>query len=105
MLLGGGSSVNDLYYGRGSNAAVVSVLQTPTIAPMTSEILLPSMQNAFTSIPTVEDYNDPSVENCIDSRTQWFIDPSGSMRVSSATAFLNSSVMSPAGHGVGNHRI
>ena len=147
MLLGGGSSVNGLYYGRGSSAAfaqwegisgstnwsldnilatftalenhqgltitpgargvngAVNVLQTPTVSQMTSDILLPATQVAFPGIPTVVDYNDPSVENCIDPRTQWFIDPTGAQRVSSATAFLNDSVMTPEGQGVNGHKL
>lgn len=147
MLLGGGSSINGLYYGRGTSAVYsrweaisgssnwsldnilatfkalenyqgititpdargsngpVNVLQTPTISQVTSQVLLPACQAAFPGIPTVLDYNDPSVENCIDPRAQWFIDPSGSKRVSSATAFLNESVMTPEGQGVNGHKL
>jgi choline dehydrogenase len=149
MLLGGGSSINGLYYGRGSNAVYsrwqgisgssnwsldnilatfkalenyqgltepldpdargvngpVNVLQTPTISEITSQVLLPATQLAFPTIPTVEDYNDPIVENCIDPRAQWFINPTGTQRVSSATAFLNSSVMTPEGQGVNGHKL
>ena len=147
MLLGGGSSINGLYYGRGSNAVYsrwegisgssnwsldnilatfnalenyqgltitpgargvngpVNVLQTPTISQITSQVLLPASQAAFPGIPIVEDYNDPSVENCIDPRAQWFIDPTGTKRVSSATAFLNSTVMTPEGQGVNGHKL
>lgn len=147
MMLGGGSSVNGLYYGRGSNAVYsrweeisgsdnwsldkilktfkalenyqgliitprargkkgpVHVLQTPTVSQMTRDILLPASQKAFPGIPTVVDYNDPSVENCLDPRTQWLIDPTGTQRVSSATAFLNSEVMTPEGYGVNGHTL
>ena len=147
MLLGGGSSVNGLYYGRGSsaayalwegisgstnwslgniqatftalenyqgltitpgargNGAAVNVLQTPTVSQITLNVLLPATQAAFPGIPTALDYNDPSVENCIDPRAQWFIDPSGTQRVSSATAFLNDSVMTPEGEGVNGHKL
>lgn len=147
MMLGGGSSVNGLYYGRGSNAVYsqweeisgsanwtldkilrtfqslenyqgfsitprargekgpVNVLQTPTVSQITRDILLPATQAAFPGIPTVVDYNDPQVENCLDTRTQWLIDPSGTKRVSSATAFLNSDVMTPDGHGVNCHKL
>ena len=147
MILGGGSSVNGLYYGRGSNAVYsrweevsgsdnwsldkilatfkalenyqgltitpgargdkgpVNVLQTPTVSQMTANILLPASQAAFPGIPTVVDYNDPSVENCIDPRAQWLIDPTGTKRVSSATAFLNSEVMTPEGYGVNGHKL
>lgn len=146
MLLGGGSAINGLYYGRGTNAVYtrweeisgsknwslkkilatfkdlenyqgltitpgargdkgpVNILQTPTISQLTTKILLPATQAAFPGIPTVVDYNDPSVENCIDPRAQWFIDPTGTKRVSSATAFLNSSVMTPEGRGVNKHK-
>ena len=146
-MLGGGSSVNGLYYGRGSNAVYsrweevsgsdnwsldkilatfkalenyqgltitpgargnkgpVNVLQTPTVSQMTTNILLPASQAAFPGIPTVVDYNDPSVENCIDPRAQWLIDPTGTKRVSSATAFLNSEVMTPEGYGVNGHKL
>jgi choline dehydrogenase len=146
MLLGGGSSVNGLYYGRGSSAAyalwagvsgstnwsldnilatftalenyqgltisqargnngAVNVLQTPTVSQLTLDVLLPATQSAFPGIPTVSDYNDASVENCLDPRAQWFIDPAGAQRVSSATAFLNSSVMTPQGQGVNGHKL
>ncbi len=147
MMLGGGSSVNGLYYGRGSNALYsqwatiaassnwsldkilqtftaienyqgltitpgargikgpVNILQTPTVSQMTRDILLPATQAAFPGIPTVNDYNDPSVENCLDTRTQWLIDPTGTKRVSSATAFLNSNVMTPDGYGVNCHTL
>ncbi len=147
MVLGGGASINGLYYGRGSNAVyslweVVSgssnwsldnilatfkalenyqgltitpgargnngplnVLQTPTVSQITTNVLLPASQAAFPGIPTVVDYNDPSVENCIDPRAQWFIDPTGTKRVSSATAYLNSSVMTPEGQGVNGHTL
>lgn len=147
MLLGGGSSINGLYYGRGSNAVYsrwegisgssnwslnnilatfhelenyqgltitpgargidgsVNVLQTPTISQVTSQVLLPASQAAFPGIPTVLDYNDPSIENCIAPRSQWFIDPTGTKRVSSATAYLNSSVMTPEGQGVNGHKL
>ncbi len=147
MMLGGGSSVNGLYYGRGSNAVYsrwetisdsknwslkkitkafndlenyqgltitpgargtkgpVNVLQTPTVSQMTRDILLPATLAAFPGIPVVEDYNDPIVENCLDTRTQWLIDSTGSKRVSSATAFLNSNVMTPEGRGVNGHKL
>ncbi len=147
MLLGGGSSVNGLYYGRGSSAAyalwegvsgssnwsldnilatftalenyqgltitpgargvngAVNVLQTPTVSQTTADVLLPASQAAFPGIPTVVDYNDPSVSNCLDPRAQWFIDPTGTQRVSSATAFLNDSVMNPEGQGVNGRKL
>lgn len=147
MLLGGGSSTNGLYYGRGSNAVytlwqgvsgssnwslanilatftalenyqgltitpgargndgAVNVLQTPTVSQITTDVLLPATQAAFPGIPTVADYNDPSVENCINPRAQWFVDPTGTHRVSGATAFLNSAVMTPAGQGVNGHKL
>lgn len=147
MVLGGGSSINGLYYGRGSNAVysrwepisgssnwsldnilatfnalenyhgltitpgargnngALSVLQTPTVSQLTSRVLLPATQAAFPGIPIVVDYNDPSVENCIDPRAQWFIDPTGTQRASSATAFLGESVMTPEGQGVNGHKL
>ncbi len=147
FMLGGGSSVNGLYYGRGSNAVYsrweqisgsdnwsldkilqtfnflenyqglritpmargnngpVNVLQTPTVSQMTRDVLLPASQAAFPGIPLVVDYNDPSVENCLDTRTQWLIDSSGTKRVSSATAFLNNEVMTPEGEGINGHTL
>jgi choline dehydrogenase len=147
MVLGGGSSINGLYYGRGSddvysrwetvskssnwslpnilatfnalenyqgltitpgargNNGPLNVLQTPTVSQITSNVLLPASQAAFPGIPTVEDYNDPSVENCIDPRAQWFINPTGTKRASSATAYLNSAVMTPEGQGVNGHKL
>lgn len=147
MMLGGGSSVNGLYYGRGSNALYsqweeisgssnwsldkilrtftaletyqgltitpdargskgpVHILQTPTVSQLTRDILLPATRAAFPGIPPVLDYNDPTVENCLDTRTQWLIDSSGTKRVSSATAFLNDEVMTPDGYGVNGHTL
>lgn len=147
MILGGGSSINGLYYGRGSNAVYgrwegvsgssnwsltnilatfnalenyqgltitpgargvngpVNVLQTPTISEVTSQVLLPASQAAFPFLPTVTDYNDPTVENCIAPRSQWFIDPTGTQRVSSATAYLDSSVMTQGGQGVNGYKL
>lgn len=147
MLLGGGSSINGLYYGRGSNSmysrweaisgssnwsldkilatftalenyqgltitpeargdgGAVNVLQTPTVSEITANVLLPATQAAFPGIPIVTDYNDPSVENCICPRAQWFIDPTGTKRVSSATAYLDSTVMTPEGQGVNGHKL
>lgn len=147
MLLGGGSSINGLYYGRGSNDMYsrweevsgssnwslenilatfnelenyqgltitpgargvngpVNILQTPTISQVTAQVLLPASQAAFPGIPTVLDYNDPSVANCIAPRSQWFIDQTGTKRVSSATAYLNSTVMTPEGQGVNGHKL
>lgn len=89
---------------RGVKGAV-NVLQTPTVSQITSQVLLPASQAAFPFLPTVLDYNDPTVENCIDPRAQWFIDPTGTKRVSSATAYLNSTVMTPEGQGVNGHKL
>jgi choline dehydrogenase len=147
MLLGGDSSVNGLYYGRGSSAGyalwegvsgstnwsltnilatftalekyqgltitpgargptgAVNVLQTPSLAQTTLQVLLPATQAAFPGLPTVGDYNDPSVGNCVDPRSQWLIDPTSTHRVSSATAFLNGSVITPEGKGVNGHKL
>lgn len=147
MLLGGGSSINGLYYGRGTNAVYarwqgisgsanwslgnilatfsalesyqgltvtpkargargpVNVLQTPTLSEVTAQVLLPASQAAFPFLPIVADYNDPSQENCIDPRAQWFIDPTGTQRVSSATAYLNSAIMTAEGQGVNGHKL
>jgi len=147
MVLGGGASINGLYYGRGSNAMYsrweevsgssnwslgnilatfntlenyqgmtttpgargvggpLNVLQTPTLSDITTNVLLQATQQAFPGIPTVNDYNDPSAINCIDPRAQWFIDPTGTKRVSSATAYLNRSVMTPEGQGVNGHKL
>lgn len=143
MIVGGGSSINGLYYGRGSNLMYgqwsgiaasdnwtldkilqtfneletyqglttgtrgtngpVNVLQTPTVAPLTLNVLLPALQGALPTLPIVEDYNAPGVQNCIDLRAQWFIDPTGTSRVSSATAFLGPTVVGADGRGVGRH--
>jgi choline dehydrogenase len=147
MGLGGGASINGLYYGRGSDAVysrwktvsgsnlwslnhiletfnelenyqgltitpgargtqgALSVLQTPTVSQITANILLPASQAAFPGIPTVVDYNDPSVENCIDPRAQWFVNSTGTKRESSATAYLNSSVMTFEGQGVNGQKL
>lgn len=147
MVLGGGASINGLYYGRGSNAVfsrweaisgssnwslenilatfkalenyhgltitpdargtngALSVLQTPTVSQITSSVLLPATLSAFPFLPVVQDYNDPSVENCIDTRAQWFIDPTGTQRESSATAYLSNLAMTPEGQGVNRHKL
>lgn len=146
MILGGGSSINGLYYGRGSNFfysqwegisgsdnwsldniletfkdlenyhgltitpdargenGLLNVLQTPTVSQLTTK-LMPAVQTAFPGIPLVVDYNDPSVSNCIDPRAQWFINPAVFKRESSATAFLNSKVMTPEGFGVNGRKL
>jgi choline dehydrogenase len=144
LLVGGGSSINGLYYGRGSNAMYsqwetisgssnwsldnilktfdelenyqgltqgargeggpVNVLQTPTVSALTSNVLLPALTAALPTLPIVEDYNAPGVQNCIDPRAQWFIDPTGTQRVSSATAFLGPTVLDENGRGVGRHK-
>ncbi len=144
FIVGGGSAINGLYYGRGSNAVYsqwqalsggssnwslakilesfdklenyqglttgtrgtdgpVNVLQTPTVSQLTLNVLLPSLLGALPGIPLVEDYNAAGVENCIDLRAQWFIDPTGTQRVSSATAFLGPTVMDAEGKGVNGH--
>ena len=147
FVLGGGSSINGLYYGRGSNAVysrwegvsgssnwslnnilatfkalenyhgvsmtpgvrgnngALSVLQTPTVSDVTTRVLLPATQAAFSFLSVVEDYNDPSVENCIDPHSQWFIDQTGTKRASSAPAYLNNTVMTPEGQGVNGHKL
>jgi choline dehydrogenase len=145
LIAGGGSAINGLYYGRGSNlmyaqwesiaqspnwsltkilktfdkletyqgltpgargtSGPVNVLQTPTVAPLTSNIVLPALQSALPGIPVVTDYNAPGVQNCIDPRAQWFIDSTGTERVSSATAFLGPKVMTQDGQGVGGHTL
>ena len=147
MILGGGSSINGLYYGRGTSnvysnwetisqspnwsmtkinetfnkiesyqgltitpngrgsTGKVNILQTPTISALTLNVILPAAQAAFPGIPTVVDYNDPAVENCIDPRAQWFIDPTGTTRVSSDSAYLDSSVMSRSGYGRNGHKL
>lgn len=147
MVLGGGASINGLYYGRGSNAmysrweeisgssnwsldnilatfkelesyqgltitpgargdsGALSVLQTPTVSQITANVLLPATQTTFPNIPIVLDYNDPTSQNCICPRSQWFIDPTGTKRASSATAYLNSTVMTPEGQGVNGHKL
>jgi choline dehydrogenase len=89
---------------RGTNGAV-NVLQTPTVSAITSNVLLPACQAAFPFLPTVLDYNDPTVQNCIATRSQWFINPTGTKRVSSATAYLDSTVMTPEGQGVNGHKL
>lgn len=145
LILGGGSSINGLYYGRGSNVMYsqweqianssnwsltkilqtfqdletyegltitpnargtngpVHILQTPTVSPLTSQVLLPASLNAFPGIPLVSDYNDPTVQNCMDTRAQWFIQDG--KRVSSATAFLGPSVMTPKGYGINGYKL
>jgi len=147
LMLGGGSSVGELYYGRGSNAVYsqwqevsgsdnwsldkiletfnslenyegltagpnergengeVNVLQTPTVSQITFNTLLPAAEAAFPGIPIAVDYNAPGTQNCIDPRAQWLINPIDVKRVSSATAFLNSKVMTPAGHGANDHKL
>lgn len=151
MVLGGGSSINGLYYGRGSSPMYsrweeisgsenwslknilatftelenyhgltitpgargekgnLSVLETPTVSALTKKVLLPASEAVFgglpNPIPTVIDYNDPTSVNCIDPRAQWFIKPSGKKRESSATAYLNSKVMTPEGRGVNGHKL
>lgn len=149
MVLGGGASINGLYYGRGSNAVYsqwegisgssnwsldnilatfneledyqgltitpgargvdgpLSVLQTPTVSQITLNVLEPATTLVYPALPVVNDYNDPAVENCIDTHAQWFINPNDGnyIRASSATAYLDSSVMTPEGQGVNGHKL
>lgn len=145
FVVGGGSSINGLYYGRGSNSVYsqwqaisgsenwsldaildtfdqleryqgattegrgsngpVNVLETPTVSQLTTDRLLPALTTALPDIPVVEDYNAPTVQNCIDLKAQWFIDPTGTKRVSSATAFLGPDVMTVDGKGVNGHTL
>jgi choline dehydrogenase len=147
FIVGGGSAINGLYYGRGSNAVYsqwqalsggssnwslakileafqklenyegltvnpgrgvggpVNVLQTPSVSPLTLNVLLPSLLGALPGIPLTNDYNSPGVQNCIDLRAQWFIDPTGTQRVSSSTAFLGPTVLDAQGKGINGHSL
>lgn len=59
-----------------------------------------------TGLPFVLDYNDPRTPIGVSSQFQYTMKgPEGELRVSSATAFLNSKVMTPKGYGVGGRRL
>lgn len=59
-----------------------------------------------TGLPFVLDYNDPNTPTGPSSQIQYTQSlPDGNLRVSSATAFLNHTVMTPEGLGVGGRKL
>jgi choline dehydrogenase-like flavoprotein len=59
-----------------------------------------------TGFPFVLDYNDPNTPIGVSPQVQYTQKgPNGFLRVSSATAFLNKRVMTPAGRGVGGRKL
>jgi len=90
---------------RGYNG-LLPVRQVSTISPMSLNAFLPALQSALPDIPLVVDYNDPSVSNAIDPRMQYTqMGVNGSLRASSAIAFLNNTVMDTNGNGVNGRRL
>lgn len=80
---------------------LLPVWQQPTVAPMSLNAFLPALLSALQGIPIVDDYNDPSVSNCIDVRPQYTqMGTNGVSRASSAISFLNNTVMDNNGNGV-----
>ena len=61
---------------------------------------------AATGVPFVLDYNDPKTPIGASSQLQYTQSgPKGDLRVSSATAFLDESVVTPDGHGVNGRKL
>ena len=90
---------------RGSNG-LLPVWQQPTVARMSANAFLPALQMALPNVPIVVDYNDPSVSNCIDARAQYTqMGASASLRASSATSFLDSTVIDNNGNGVNGRQL
>ena len=59
-----------------------------------------------TGLPFVLDYNDPNTPTGASTQLQYTQSaPNGTLRVSSATAFLNESVMTPEGVGVDGRKL
>lgn len=88
---------------RGNNGPI-DVLQ-PLPVSAVSQKFTNAIVNG-TGVPLINDYNDPLLP--IGASTQVQITrngPDGSLRVSSATAFLNSSVMTPDGKGVNGRKL
>lgn len=82
----------------------VDVRQVPT--PTTFDLKFTQAEITATSLPFVLDYNDPATPIGISSQMQnTQSGPDGTIRVSSATAFLNRSVITPDGKGVGSRRL
>lgn len=87
--------------GARGESGLLPVWQVPTVTRMAVLVFLPALQAALPGIPTVVDYNDPSVSNCIDSRVQYTqTGASGALRASSAMSFLNDTVIDSNGVGV-----
>lgn len=90
---------------RGTNG-LLPVWQVPTVARMAAFVFLPALQSALPGIPTVVDYNDPSVSNCIDSRAQYTqTGAGGALRASSAMSFLNNTVIDNDGLGINGRQL
>ena len=87
-------------------SGLLPVWQQPTVARMSSNAFLPALQAALPGIPTVVDYNDPTVSNCIDPRPQYTqMGASAELRASSAIAFLNNTVIDNNGNGVNGRQL
>ncbi|MFI4962894.1 MAG: GMC family oxidoreductase [Legionellales bacterium] len=84
---------------------LLPVWQQPTVARMSYNVFLPALLATLPGIPVVVDYNDPSVSNCIDTRAQYTqMGVNAGLRASSATAFLNNTIIDNEGNGVnGRH--
>lgn len=92
--------------GARGDSGLLPVWQVPTLTRMAVSVFLPALQSALPNIPTVVDYNDPSVSNCIDSRVQYTqTGASGALRASSAMSFLNNTVIDNNGIGVNGRRL
>ena len=88
------------------DSGLLPVWQVPTVPQITSNVFLPALQSALPGIPTVIDYNDPTVSNCIDPRVQYTqMGSSGELRASSAIAFLNNTVIDSNGNGINGRQL
>lgn len=102
--------VLESYQGETTNPAArgffgpVAVRQIPTPTQVSKTFAKATIQG--TGFPFVLDYNDPLTPIGVSPQFQYTQKgPNGELRVSSATAFLNESVMTPEGHGVDGRKL
>jgi choline dehydrogenase-like flavoprotein len=100
----------ETYMGQTTNPAVrgtngpINVRQVPN-PTVVAQKFTQAVTNA-TGFPNVLDYNDPNTPIGPSSQLQYTQSgPNGVFRVSSATAFLNSSVVTPDGQGVNGRKL
>ncbi|MGZ3727282.1 MAG: GMC family oxidoreductase [Pseudobdellovibrio sp.] len=85
---------------------LLPVWQVPALTQIALNVFLPALQSALPGIPSVVDYNDPTVSNAIDSRVQYTqTGATGELRASSAISFLNNTVIDSSGSGISGRKL